>query len=141
MNQPSAAADEAAAVRARNQALIAAEAAFDVASMMEFYAEDAILQAPAAPQIKGKPGIHDVMSQLFGGGVFKGFSAQSSHIEVSAAGDLAWDVGINRMVLPGEAGDLLDVGKYLFVWKKIDGQWYVAAGSFTSDAPAPSPLT
>ena len=121
MNEPSPVAGEAAAVKARNEALVAAEAAFDVATMMEFYAEDAILQAPAAPQIQGKSGIRDVMSQLFGGGVFKKFSAQASHIEVSATGDLAWDVGINRMVLPGDAGDFLDVGKYLFVWKKIDG--------------------
>lgn len=141
MNRPSSEADEAAAVKARNQALVAAEAAFDVAAMMEFYAEDAVLQAPAAAQIQGKAGIRDVMSQLFGGTVFKDFSAQSSHIEVSAAGDLAWDIGVNRMVFPGDTGDLLDIGKYLFVWKKIDGQWYVAAGSFTSDAPAPSPLT
>ena len=139
MNQPSPVADEVAAVRARNEDLVAAEVACDVGAMIDFWADDAILQPPGAPQIQGKSGIRDFLAQLFG--VVKKWSAEGSHIEVSATGDLAWDVGINRMVLPGDAGDLLDVGKYLFVWKKIDGEWYVAAGSFTSDAPAPSPLT
>ena len=64
----------------------------------------------------------------------------TSHLEVSSADDLAYEYGINRMVLAGPDGDLLDVGKYLAVWKKIDGEWYVAALSFTSDAPAPVPV-
>jgi hypothetical protein len=45
------------------------------------------------------------------------------------------------MVLVGEDGDLLDVGKYLAIWKKIDGEWMVAALSFTSDAAEPSPIS
>jgi hypothetical protein len=32
------------------------------------------------------------------------------------------------------------MGKYLAVWKKIDGEWYAAALSFTSDAPTPVPM-
>jgi hypothetical protein len=32
------------------------------------------------------------------------------------------------------------MGKYLVVWKKTDGEWYVAAVAFSSDASAPSPL-
>ena len=44
------------------------------------------------------------------------------------------------MVLAGPEGDLLDMGKYLVVWKKTDGEWFVQALSFTSDTPAPVPL-
>jgi hypothetical protein len=44
------------------------------------------------------------------------------------------------MVLNGPDGDLLDVGKYLAVWKKIDGEWYIVALSYSSDAPAPAPV-
>ena len=36
-------------------------------------------------------------------------------------------------------GDMLDVGKFLLVWKKTNGTWYVAALSLTSDAAAPVP--
>ena len=65
----------------------------------------------------------------------------SSHVEMSAGGDLAYEYGVNRMVLAGEDGDLLDVGKYLAIWKKIDGEWMVAALSFTSDAAEPTPIS
>jgi hypothetical protein len=44
------------------------------------------------------------------------------------------------MAFAGPEGDLLDVGKYLAVLKKVDDEWFVVALSFTSDAPAPVPL-
>jgi hypothetical protein len=33
------------------------------------------------------------------------------------------------------------MGKYLVVWKKINGEWFAVALSFTSDTPAPVPLS
>jgi hypothetical protein len=30
---------------------------------------------------------------------------------------------------------MTDMGKYLIVWKKINGDWFVSAISFTSDEP------
>ena len=44
------------------------------------------------------------------------------------------------MVFRSPEGDLLDMGKYLLVWKKVNDNWYIAALAFTSDAPAPVPL-
>ncbi len=44
------------------------------------------------------------------------------------------------MVLTGPDGEALDMGKYLVGWRQIDGEWFVAALSFTSDAPAPVPM-
>jgi ketosteroid isomerase-like protein len=131
---------ETEAVRARSEGLVAAEAAFDVAAALTFWAEDAISQGAGMPQIQGKQAIGDLYRQYFESGQLKEFSGTRTHLEVSAAGDLAYEYGINRFVLAGAEGDLLDMGKYLGVWKKIDGEWYVAALSFTSDAPAPVPL-
>ena len=68
------------------------------------------------------------------------FSGASSHLEMASSGDLAYEYGVNRMVLAGDDHDLLDVGKYLAVWKKINGEWLVVALSFTSDAPEPCPI-
>ena len=51
-----------------------------------------------------------------------------------------YEYGVNRIVLAGPEGDLLDVGNYLAVWRKIDGEWFVSALSFTSDAPASVPM-
>ncbi|MGD8699424.1 MAG: DUF4440 domain-containing protein [Gemmatimonadales bacterium] len=131
---------ETEAVRARSEGIVAAEAAFDIETALTFWAEDAISQGAGMPQIQGKQAIGDLYRQYFESGQLKEFSGTMSHLEVSAAGDLAYEYGVNRFVLAGPEGDLLDMGKYLAVWKKIDGEWYVAALAFTSDAPAPVPL-
>jgi ketosteroid isomerase-like protein len=131
---------ETEAVRTRSERVVAAEAAQNVPEALAFWAEDAIVQPAGAPQIEGKEAVGDLYRQFFEGGQLKEFSGTTSHLEVSAAGDLAYEYGVNRMVLAGPEGDLLDMGKYLLVWKKINGEWFIAALSFTSDTPAPVPL-
>ena len=131
---------ETEAVKARSEGVVAAESGFDVEAAAMFWAEDAIVQGAAMPQIQGRAAVLELYRQYFQSGMIKEFSGTMSHLEVSAGGDLAYEYGVNRMVLNGPDGDLLDMGKYLVVWKKIDGDWYIAALSFTSDAPEPVPL-
>lgn len=131
---------ETAAVRARSQAIAAAEAAQNTEAALAFWAEDAIVQAASTPQIQGHEAIRAMYDSFFGTGQLKKFTGTTSFLEVSQAGDLAYEYGVNRFVLAGPEGDLLDMGKYLAVWKKTEGEWYVAALSFTSDAPAPVPV-
>jgi ketosteroid isomerase-like protein len=131
---------ETAHVRARSQALAAVEASQNTEGALAYWAQDAIAQPAGAPQIQGREAIRALYNSFFGGGQLKKFEGTTTQLQVSSGGDLAYEYGVNRMVLPGPKGDLLDVGKYLVVWKKIDGEWYVAALSFTSDAPAPVPV-
>jgi ketosteroid isomerase-like protein len=131
---------EMEALRVRSEGVVAAEAAFNVQEALAFWAEDAISQGAGAPQIQGKDAIGELYRQYFESGMLKEFSGTTSHLEVSAAGDLAYEYGVNRFVLAGPEGDLLDMGKYLVVWKKIEGEWFIAALAFTSDAPEPVPL-
>ena len=109
-------------------------------SSLAFWAVDAIVQSAGSPQIKGREAIANVYRQYFASGMLKEFVPSPTSIDVAASGDLAYEFGVNRMVLRGPDADLLDMGKYLVVWKKIDGVWYAVASSFTSDAPAPVPL-
>jgi ketosteroid isomerase-like protein len=131
---------ETEAVRARSEAIAAAEAAQDVDAALAFWAPDAVAQPAGAPQVEGHDAIRTLYGQFFGTGQLKEFEGTTSHLVVSQGGDLAYEYGVNRMVLTGPDSDLLDVGKYLAVWQKIDGEWYVVALSFTSDAPAPVPI-
>jgi ketosteroid isomerase-like protein len=131
---------ETEAVRARSEGVVAAEAAFDVSATLAFWAEDAIVQGAGTPQIQGKSAIGELYGDYFESGILKEFSGTTTHLEVSAAGDLAYEYGVNRFVMAGPEGDLLDMGKYLVVWKKIDGEWFIVALAFTSDAPAPVPM-
>ena len=131
---------ETEAVRARSRAVAAAEAAQNTETALAFWAEDAILQAAGSPQIQGHEAIRALYKSFFGSGRLRQFQGTTSHLEVSQAGDLAYEYGVNRFVFGGPDGDLLDVGKYLVIWKKIHGEWYAVALSFTSDAPAPVPM-
>ena len=131
---------ETAAVSARSQGIAAAEAAQNTEQALAFWAEDAIVQGAGSPQLQGHDAIRALYDSFFGSGQLKQFEGTTSHLEVSQSGDLAYEYGVNRFVLTGPSGDLLDMGKYLAVWKKIDGEWHVAALSFTSDAPAPVPM-
>ena len=128
---------ERAALQARTKGVVAAEVAFDVPEALKYWAEDAIMQPADSPLIKGKEAIRELYKQYFESGLLREFSGVSSHLEMASSGELAYEYGVNRMVLAGDDHDLLDVGKYLAVWKKINGEWLVVALSFTSDAPEP----
>jgi ketosteroid isomerase-like protein len=131
---------ETEAVRARSDGIAGAEGALDVEGALAFYAEDAIVQPDRAPQIRGHEAIAGMYRQFFEGSPLKEFSVKASHLTVSQGGDLAYEYGVNRAVLAGPEGDVVDVGKYLLVWKKIDGEWLVVALTFSNDAPEPVAL-
>jgi len=129
---------EAAALQARSEAVSAAEAAKDREKVLTFWAPDAIIQGAGTPQVQGREGIDRSYRQLFDSSGLKALSGKSSSVVVAASGDLAYETGVNRVTFGTPEGDVLDVGKYLAVWKKIDGTWYIAAVSATSDAPPPA---
>lgn len=128
------------ALRARNDGVEAAEAAQNTEAALAFWADSAIVQPAGAPQIQGRDAIRKLYNSFFGSGQLKKFEGAVTDLQVSQGGDLGYGYGVNRMLLAGPKGDLLDVGKYLIVWKKINGQWYIVALSFTSDTPAPAPV-
>jgi ketosteroid isomerase-like protein len=131
---------ETEALRARSEAIVVAEAAQDAEAALAFWAPNAVAQPAGAPQVQGHDAIRALYGEFFDTGQLKEFDGSAAHLEVSQGGDLAYEYGVNRMVFAGPEGDLLDVGKYLAVWKKIEGEWFVAALSFTSDGPAPVPV-
>lgn len=131
---------ETAALRARSEGVMAAESAMDINAALAFYAEDAVVLPSGAPLIRGKEGVRGMYDQYFGSGMIKSFSATITHLEVAPSGDIGYEYGVNRMVLNMPDGEMLDVGKYLAVWRKVDGQWYASVLSFNSDTPAPTPV-
>jgi ketosteroid isomerase-like protein len=133
-------AKETDAVRTRSKGINAAESAKDAQSAIAFWAEDAIVQPAGSPQLQGREAIKALYGQFFGNSAFKEISGTTTSITVSQSGDLAYEYGVNRLVFQSPEGDLLDMGKYLAVWKKVKDNWYIAALAFTSDAAAPVPL-
>lgn len=129
---------EQAAIRARGEALVAAESAMDTEAALAFWAPEAIAQGHGMPQAQGREELAAVYTGFFQ--AVAEFGSTSTRIDVAASGDMAWEYGINRAVVAGPDGNLLDMGKYLAVWRKIDREWYVVAVAFSSDAPAPAPM-
>jgi uncharacterized protein (TIGR02246 family) len=131
---------EEAAVRASIEQLIEAEHARDIGAIMAFWTEDAVLHPPGAPEIRGRAAIRAMYEEVFDGDMLKDFSAEPLQVEVSMAGDIAYEIGTNEAIFPTPGGDMRNPGKYLTVWKKVDDQWLIAAISFSNNAPAPVPV-
>ena len=102
---------ERTALQARTEGVVAAEVAFDVPEALKYWAEDAIMQPAGSPLIKGKEAIRELYEQYFQSGLLREFSGVSSHLEMAGSGDLAYEYGVNRMVLAGDDHDLLDVSE------------------------------
>jgi len=125
----------AAEVRARSEALAAAEAAREYKTATSFFTSAAIVQPANAPQIEGPDEILHIYETVLA--TTSEFEGTTIEIVPAASGDMAYEYGINRLVFETPNGPVEDIGKYLVVWERIDGEWYVAAIAFSSDAPPP----
>ena len=122
-----------AEVRARSEAVVAAEIAGDYEAAITFFTADAVIQMANAPQIDGREALLGLYNAVLGAAIE--FEGTETAIVPAGSGDLAYEYGINRMVFEGPDGPVEDMGKYLAVWRKIDGEWFVAAIAVSSDAP------
>lgn len=117
--------DAEAAIRAANARFTTNARNGDVPKLVdEFYAADATLMAPGAPAFKGRDNIKKVMSALIGTGLAVTFTTD----EVMQSGDLAVERG--RYDLAKR-----ESGKYIVVWRKINGTWQAVDDIFNADAP------
>ena len=55
-------------------------------------------------------------------------------VELSENGDSAWEVG--KYTLKSADGTLIDVGKYIVVWKQTNGVWQWHRDIWNSSRPA-----
>ena len=105
------------ALEARTGAWMEAFSAKDIDAMTAFYAEDAVLLPPNAPAIFGRDAISATMQEMF----VAGLGIELEDLEIKVAGNLGYKAG--RYRTRGEDGSLIDRGKYIEIWSKIDGNW------------------
>jgi uncharacterized protein (TIGR02246 family) len=125
---------EEEAIRRLDQQWQAAVDARDVAAAAAFFASDAVLMPANGPMIVGREGIEVWFSEWLPVPEIDN-SFQPDRIEVAASGDLAYDRGSYRFVMETPEGRTEDVGKYVVVWKKIDGEWRAVLDINNSDLP------
>ena len=56
-------------------------------------------------------------------------------IIISSSGDMALDRGTYQLTISAAGSPQTDTGKYVVVWRKVDGVWKAAADIFNSDGP------
>lgn len=104
----------------------------DAAAVAQLYASDGAIMPPGAPKAQGPQAIEKFWSGLMAAPGF-GLTFRADHITVSSSGDMALDRGTYRLDMGSPSARTQEVGKYVVVWRKIEGDWKVAADIFNSD--------
>jgi uncharacterized protein (TIGR02246 family) len=133
-------ADEAA-VRAAGTARDKAYNAGDGAAVAAFYAEDAVLNAPGTPALRGKAAISEYYAKDVPAFATAGLATvEPPTSDVGVSGDLAWQWGTYKIT--DKSGATLDAGKYLTIFQRNDEKWMIIRDTWNSDAaPATAPVS
>ncbi|MFN2397348.1 MAG: SgcJ/EcaC family oxidoreductase [Gemmatimonadaceae bacterium] len=129
---------EEEAIRELDRKIVAAAKAKDAAAFASYFAENGVLMPSNGAQVTGREAI-----QTFWSDFLKTPNATMSftptRIEVSQAGDMAYDIGTYSFGMDTPQGRFEDEGKYATVWKKINGEWKIAVDVGNSNKPLPAP--
>jgi len=107
----------------------------DVNKFAATFAPDAVMHMNGAPALKGEKSIRDAYTAM---SAAPGFNLKWQAATADVSGDMGFTTGTYEMAMTNAAGlPATDKGKYVTVWKKVNGAWKVVADTPTSDAPAP----
>ena len=100
----------------------------DVDEEMKYIAEDAWVIPPNSPLVEGAEALRELCNEMVGTKVLDmGVPGRGiMRLEISASGDLAYDIGRFRIVNQGPEGPIEEKGYFVTLYKKIDGQWKFA---------------
>jgi uncharacterized protein (TIGR02246 family) len=116
-----------------------AEQAKDVDSVLSVFADNASLFPPNASIVTGIEAIRARLSEEYSGPRVA-ISWQTTKVEVSRSGDLAYSHGTHEVTVNDPEGNpVTDKGKWVTVWEKQpDGTWKVVVDIWNTDQPAAS---
>jgi ketosteroid isomerase-like protein len=115
----------------QQEEFIAALANRDAERMTALFAEDAVLHVANMPPIEGR----DAIGRFYGN-LFRFLSASAAtpeRLELSGSGDMAYEIGKASNEFRGPQGTMGYTGKYLLVWRRIDGDWRIVLYSVSSN--------
>src|SRR5688572_11684708 len=122
-----------AAIEAANKKhFIDAAPKADTALLAAVYTEDAIAYPANSAPIKGRAALQAMWKSVFEMGI-AGFELNTE--EVESSGDMAWETG--NYVMKLKDGNVADKGKYVVIWKRINGEWKLHRDIWTTSMPAP----
>jgi len=108
----------------------------DPAGLAAIYAEDGALLPPNSETMSGRAAIEAYWTEFQASGI----GIEIKDTEVYAQGDVGYKVGTFTATDPG--GATIDEGKYVEIWRHVDGKWQLHRDIWNSDlptTPAPQP--
>ena len=102
----------------------------DASFIASLYTKNGQLMPAGAEAIEGHVKIAEFWQGVFDAGI-TGVTLET--LEVSTMGDTASEVG--ALKLKNKEGKVIDTGKYVVVWKRIDGKWKLHRDIWTSNTP------
>lgn len=102
----------------------------DLETLAGFYSADASVMAPNMPPTSGHTGVEAV----FSGMIQAGMGGELETVEILSVGDLGHHVGGYSLYVEDE---MVDEGKFIEIWQRIDGEWKIRFDMFSSNLPLP----
>jgi len=119
------------AIMAANEKFMTIFKTNDAAALADLYTEDGQVLPPNGGFLTGKAGIEEIWQSIFDIGAKE---IKLDIVELEDHGDTA--IEISNYTLYNDQGKELDQGKYIVIWKQIDGQWKLHRDIFNSSMPA-----
>ena len=124
--------DMRAVIEAANDVFMATFNRGDAAGLAALYTEDGQLMPPNAGFMTGREAVQGFWQAVMDMGVEKAAIITG---EVEGFGDTA--IEVSRFRLFGGGEQELEQGKFIVIWKKVDGQWRLHRDIFNSSNPPP----
>jgi ketosteroid isomerase-like protein len=128
--------DEEKALREADIAWSASAEKKDLEALVGFVTDDTVQLPPNAPAAKGKEAVRKEWSNIF---ALKDSAVkwEPNMVQVADSGELGYTSGTYTLSFTDpKAGKVEDKGKYLEVWKKVDGKWTCHLDMYSSDIAA-----
>jgi uncharacterized protein (TIGR02246 family) len=110
--------------------------AHDAPGMAALYTEDAQLLPPDQEIVSGRAAIQEFFARTNPPG---SAAIEIATVETHVFGDYAHRQG--SFLLKGPDGGTVRAGKFLELWKKVDGRWLIHRDMWSANAPAPATAT
>ena len=106
----------------------------DATAIAALYTDDALLMPPGTPLLRGKAAIEEQLAKEAGGG----FKIEITSMETQSHGDVGHNLG--TFTVRGADDVVVDTGKFIEIWKRVNGEWKLYADIYNSDIPPAPPV-
>ncbi|MCJ0766191.1 YybH family protein [Variovorax terrae] len=121
-------------IKARYKAWMEAIRNKDLDTVMDMYADDATYMPPGRKPIVGKAAVRQNWAAYLQRDSF--VANYTPTIQVSQSGDMAFDIGHYEISMKKDGQPVTFVGKYVVVWRLIDGQWKAVVDIDNDNGPS-----